>query len=280
MGSAYIGSPQYAPIAQLDRVRAFEARGSRFESWWAHLRSSPSLYRLRIVVRYPRKNTEYMRVVALRRRGLSVRDITKKVPVSKSTVSTWCKDVTLSKKQKQNLFEQWRAFTGQRLGVKANREKREREIAIVRSAAEREINILSLSSFKIAGIMLYWAEGAKTQSVAVSNSDPKIIIFMVRWFNKIFGILPEHLKSQLHIHHGNNDHKIKRYWSQLTGIPLRNFGKSFIKPRGTGHRTNVLQNGIIKIRVAGTGVEDLRYRILTMADKISRLSHQYQNMRH
>ena len=26
----------YAPIAQLDRVLAFEARGSRFESWWAH----------------------------------------------------------------------------------------------------------------------------------------------------------------------------------------------------------------------------------------------------
>ena len=26
----------FAPIAQLDRVSAFEAEGSRFESWWAH----------------------------------------------------------------------------------------------------------------------------------------------------------------------------------------------------------------------------------------------------
>jgi hypothetical protein len=99
---------------------------------------------------------------------------------------------------------------------------------------------------------------------------------MMRWLNKIFNIKPNQIKAYLHIHYGDDDKRIKKYWSKLTGIPLVNFGKSFIKPKGTGHRTNILRNGIIKIRVAGKGTENLRHRILAWSEKIYELSKKYK----
>ena len=226
------------------------------------------------MVQHPRNRYQYEKARFLRSRGLSYNKIKKELNISKSTVSLWCRDVKLSKKQKEQL-QQKRLAASEAAG-QANHDKREKEIVAVRKIAEKEIRTLSPDAFKIAGAMLYWAEGTKTSSTAISNSDPRIIEFMVCWFKTTFGITPERLKAHLHIHYGNDDTKIKKYWSQLTGIPLKNFGKSFIKPQGTGHRTNILPNGIIKIRVRGIGTENLRHRILAWSEKIHELSQQYK----
>ena len=207
----------------------------------------------------------------LRKKGLGYRGISRELGISKSTVSLWCADISLSAAQKRILKKRsWEMFY--KLGAKANKEKRDKEITIICEGAGKEIKGLSNESFKVAGTMLYWAEGGKTQSTSISNSDPRIITLMVSWFRKIFKIKPTQLNAHLHIHYGNDELKIKRYWSKLTKIPLENFGKSFVKPKGTGHRTNILPNGVIRIRVAGKGSEDLRHRILAWADKIHILS--------
>lgn len=158
-----------------------------------------------------------------------------------------------------------------KLGALANKIKREKEVEEIKKIAREEICNLSQEAFVVAGAMLYWAEGVKTNGTAVVNSDPRIIKFMIRWWSTMFNIKPDRIKAHLHIHYGNDDKKIKKFWAKLTGIPLENFGKSFIKPKGTGHRTNILPNGIIKVRVAGKGSEDLRHRIITWAEKICEL---------
>ena len=224
------------------------------------------------MVQNPRKRYEYEKARFLRKQGLSYNEIKQKLELSKSTISLWCRDVILSKRQKQRLWHNW--LTSPKLGGLANHERREQEILEIKRAARNEIQKLNGETFRVAGIMLYWAEGTKTQSTAISNSDPRIIKLMVGWFKKVFNIAPIQLKAHLHIHYGNDEKKIKKYWSQLTGIPLKNFGKSFIKPAGTGHRTNILPNGIIKIRVSGIGSENLRHRILAWSEKVYDLSQQ------
>lgn len=159
-----------------------------------------------------------------------------------------------------------------KLGAQANHEKREREVAVIRKDAKEEVPRLTHETFRAAGAMIYWAEGSKRKSTSVSNSDPRIILLMVRWWRTMFDIKPQQLNAHLHIHYGNDERHIKRYWSKLTGVPLKNFGKSFVKPKGTGHRKNILPNGIIRLRVIGANTENLRHRILAWAEQVYELS--------
>lgn len=147
-----------------------------------------------------------------------------------------------------------------------------KEIDKITQDALREIKAFDADSFKIAGAMIYWAEGAKTQGTSITNSDSKLIEFMVKWFKVVLHIPPTRLTAYLHIHYGDDEKRIKTFWSKTTGIPIENFRKSFIKPRGTGHRTHILPNGIIKIRVNGIGSEDVRYKILAWLEKLYILS--------
>lgn len=222
------------------------------------------------MVQNPRKRYHYKKARFLRSRGFSYNHIRTELNVSKSSISLWCRNIKLSKKYLRLLEN--RSKKNIQRGTSANKIKREREIEDIKQFAKQEIRKLPKDAYKIAGTMLYWAEGAKTQSTAMSNADPRMITFMVGWFRTIFNIHPHQLKAHLHIHYGNDERKIKRYWSALTGIPLINFGKSFIKPRGTGHRTNILPNSVIKIRVRGAGTENLRHRILAWTEKIHELS--------
>lgn len=220
------------------------------------------------MVRKPKNVNLYNRVRVLRKGGISYRTISQECNTSKSNVSLWCKDIKLSDKQYKKLAgnRSW-VMT---LGPKYNHERREREINEIIESAKNEVQDVSNQSFWIAGAVLYWAEGAKTSGLSITNSDPRVILFMIRWFENIFGInIKERARLHLHIHQGNDEEKIKKYWSQLTGIPLTSFCKSFIKPKGTGHRTKVLPNGIIRLTIAGSGAENNRHKIMAWIEKIS-----------
>lgn len=82
---------------------------------------------------------------------------------------------------------------------------------------------------------------------------------MVKWFERIFGITPQNLRASLNIYPQQNELAIKQFWSKLTGIPLENFGKSFVKPLSKNYKKNNLYYGTIKIMVLrGT---DMRHRV-------------------
>jgi len=72
---------------------------------------------------------------------------------------------------------------------------------------------------------------------------------MVRWLNKIFKIKPQQLTARLNIYPQQNEKKIKIFWSNLTDIPLKNFGKSYIKPNNKHYRKNILYHGTIRIEI-------------------------------
>ncbi len=145
-------------------------------------------------------------------------------------------------------------------GPQCQKERRKKEIAKIIEEAEKEIQLpLSFETYRLLGAFLYWAEGNKTKGFEITNSDPDFVLFMVRWFKKIFGIPSQNLKVHLNIYPQQNELELKRFWSQLTGIPLENFGKSFIKPPNKGYKKNNLYYGTIKIRVLkGT---DFRHQV-------------------
>mgnify|MGYP001558738902 CR=1 FL=1 len=198
------------------------------------------------------------RAIHLRKRGLSYNEIRRHVPVAKSTLSLWLKGVRLSEEHRKRLYTKQISILSR--GPKSQKERREREITTIIQAAEDEIILpLSLDAWRLAGAAIYWSEGSKTNDFEVTNSDPYLILFLVRWLEKIFDIKPETLSARLNIYPQQNEYKIKKFWSELTGIPFKNFGKSFIKPPTKGYKKNNLYYGTIKIRVPrGT---DMRHRV-------------------
>jgi len=199
-----------------------------------------------------------LKAIELRKKGLSYGEIKKNVNVAKSTLSLWLKTVPLTPEQRK------RFYTARILnlvrGRSSQRERRKREIAKIIGEAKKEIQLpLSLETYQLLGAVLYWAEGKKTKHFAITNSDPHFVIFMVRWFKKIFGVNPQDLKAQLNIYPQQNELELKKFWSQLTDIPLENFGKSFVKPPNKGYKKNNLYYGTIEVRVPkGT---DMRHRV-------------------
>jgi len=217
------------------------------------------------------KNWEKKELVRdLRGQGLSYKEIRQKTPftISKSTVSNWCKDIELSEKQKDRLDKLFKdgSYRGRLLGPKATQARRAKEIQAIKENGRREIGPLNENEFKLTGLMLYWAEGAKSRCVDITNSDPLLIKFMIDWLRVVCKVPDAKFRACLHLHSGQNEEEIKKYWSKITNIPVSQFGKSYIKEEGSGYRKNILYNGTIKVRVCNG---NLLHRILGLIEGVT-----------
>jgi len=94
---------------------------------------------------------------------------------------------------------------------------------------EKEVGKISLRDKFITGISLYFAEGSKgDKNVSFSNSDPKAIKFMVKWLREFCKVPQEKFRGTLYLHDNLNEKQAKEFWLELTGIPLRQFTKTYI----------------------------------------------------
>ncbi len=76
---------------------------------------------------------------------------------------------------------------------------------------------------RIAGLMLYWAEGAKGRhSVDLANADPKVISVFLRFLREVCGVAELRLRVYLFIYEGQDPEPIRQYWSRLTRFLLSN----------------------------------------------------------
>ena len=185
---------------------------------------------------------------AMRKKGASLKDMAVAIGTSKSTVRLWTKDVVLSPEAKKRLY------TSQMLkmtrGANNQRERRLKEIREIIEKAKTEINQpIGDVSFKLLGAMTYWAEGAKYGQMAIINSDPLLIKFMVEWMRKVFNVQYGDMKIHLNIYPQQNETEMKDFWSAITNIPLSNFGKSFIKPVNKNYKKNTLYYGTAHVRL-------------------------------
>ena len=200
-------------------------------------------------------------VRVLRKKGLSYKEIRAKMPVAKSTMSGWCRDILLSKKQISRLqkLKKIGSYRAGLIGAKVNQEKRSQEINLIKQIAKSQAAVLINDKLWISGLMLYWAEGHKSNTVGVSNSNPDIMKIMMEWFRIYCNVDNSRFKPYLHLHSGQNEDKMKTYWSKIINLPKKQFGKSYIKKEGTGHRKNILYNGTLRVDICNL---NLLYKIL------------------
>lgn len=200
------------------------------------------------------KTEEKEKAIKLRRRGFSYSEILEKVPVAKSTLSLWLRDVGLSKRHKQRLTKKKLAAA-----LKGAHAKRNYRIAIteaIKNRAKSEMGKLSKRELWLVGTALYWAEGTKEKNkstgVKFSNSDPRMIKLFLKWLRKVCKIASENIYCEIYLHRTAIDRQkeIQNYWIKTTNFPLSQFQKIIWKKHNLSpKRKNVGKNYYGQLRI-------------------------------
>src|SRR4030042_3816176 len=166
-----------------------------------------------------------------RKEGLSCMQIAAKLKISDSVARYWLAKQNI---KKRSISE---AITNIYI-TKFNK----KTFHLKNNFSERDINL------KIAGIMLYWGEGAKTGgTIKFVNSDPEMVVLFLNFLRKICGISEERLKILIHIYPDHNENKLKKFWSEITSVPLKQFYKSHIHQGRVGTYKNKSRYGTVAV---------------------------------
>lgn len=181
------------------------------------------------------KTLEKNKARKLRQKGKSINEIAKKLNIAKSTISFWCRDIQLGLKQIERLAKRQESgsYKGRMKFLERIRKERIKEVALLQKQGIKEIGKLNKRDLFISGIAMYWSEGYTYSSgdqVGFTNSDPKMILFILKWFKEICKIPIDRLTLQVKINkiHRNRVKKVENYWSKITGIPLTQFNKTVL----------------------------------------------------
>lgn len=195
------------------------------------------------------------KAINYRKEGYSYNIISEKLSLSKSTVSYWLKDIDYKPNEKVliRIKENLKKFTlyNQQKGLQRLKEREE----IKRKAAEKIKNV-SKRELWFIGSALYLAEGnKKNKEIRITNSDPRVIKLVIRWFRNICKVKPENIKAVVHIYPNNNEKQSIKYWSNITGIPKKQFSKTQIDRRIKKSRLKfgMFPFGTIHLRVKRSG---------------------------
>ena len=201
------------------------------------------------------KSEEKMAAIALRKEGGSIKEIARKLQVAQASVSVWVRDVELTSEQRSML-------TARGFSVDAVEKRRINRIASTRKRhqkimeeAAKDIRALSRRDLWLIGVALYWGEGGKTNqgSARLSNSDPHVILIMMRFFKEICRVPGEKFRGHVHTFSHLNTTKAENYWAEISGIPKEQFYKSYVKKSAASKdKRETLPYGTFQIYVSDT----------------------------
>ena len=169
------------------------------------------------------------KALKLRKQEMSYSQIKKKLKVSKSTLSLWLRNYPLSKRRIRELRD-WNEQKIERCR-ETKRKKKEKRLKLYYQEQKKIIFPLNKRESYIAGLFLYWGEGAKTGNaqLTISNSDPSIIQFFIKWLNRALEVPKEKLKFRLQLYKDMDIDKEMQFWSEALRIPLSQFRLPYIK---------------------------------------------------
>lgn len=177
------------------------------------------------------------------------RELNKKVP--KSTLTYWCKDVELpdgyfSKIKRLNKLN---LEVGRSLAWLKNRKYRERYLESIRKANKPLVKLLNNRNIaKLVLAALYLGEGKKKGGFSLGNSNPEIIKLFLGLLDKVFGLDISKIRCTVQCRADQNINKLEGYWSNISGVPRKQFYKARVDPRTVGKPTkNTDYKGVLRI---------------------------------
>jgi hypothetical protein len=176
---------------------------------------------------------------ALRAQNRTIANIAKTLGVSKSSVSLWVRDVPVTPSP--------RRYGPHRRPHPAH-EAKLRQIEELNRQGSFRIGKLRDKAFLVAGVALYAGEGSKTDGeVRFSNSDPNMVRLFCAWLRHFFDVDESRLRGRLYLHEGLDLSRSKAFWSNLTGIPRKQFHKVYRAVPDPSIRRNKHEHGCFSV---------------------------------
>jgi len=212
------------------------------------------------------------KAIELRIQGKSFSEIRSVIPnLSKSTLSGWLKNVKLTKGQEKRLRKHLKEVTYNARAKTAWTKKQERQERIKKALqeAKKELPSFLNNPLFLIGLSLYWAEGSKTEEhIQFSNSDPRLIKIMMRWFREICKVSEEKIRIHIYIHKIYRNESCEEFWAKTTGIAVSRFGKTTYKPTPHKVKKNLDYKGVCRIDINNV---NLFRRIMGWQQGVSKL---------
>lgn len=187
------------------------------------------------------------KAIALRKRGFSLKEISEKLAISKSTASDWLSSIELSPSAQKRLAR--KQILGQYKTILLKRKFREEQKTLAQSVALNELSSLTISKelLKLCCTFMWWCEGNKdTKVVRFTSSDVTLVNNFLYTFRSGFALDESKFRALVHLHPYHDDAAQKKFWSHVTNIPLKQFYASF-KKENTGKRIHIDYAGCIAI---------------------------------
>jgi len=188
--------------------------------------------------------------------GISSREITNKLCVSRSTVRRWLRGIILD-------------------SDKAHAIKVKGGDSIRQSALKTRIEFQNIGREKaknpdplyVAGIMLYWGEGTKSRcQLAFTNSEPQMHRIFLKFLNKFYPRCLRKITVSIHCYddkHSKED--IEDYWLRELSLTKEHLRKTIINkvPKNSlSKRIGFLPYGVCKLRVSDFSILQEMYGAL------------------
>lgn len=189
----------------------------------------------------------------LREKGYVYAQISKELGVPKSTVYSWVAHIQLSENQTHMLRSYQlakRRDTITRLAEIRKARTFEQEVELrIQARNIVDDQTLTLNNKKVICAVMFWCEGGKDISSGVKfiNSDPLMISSFLKLLRECFTIEESKLRALIHLHEYHDASKQLSYWSGITGIPVTQFHKPFLKPN-TGKNIHLGYPGCVSVR--------------------------------
>lgn len=162
------------------------------------------------------KSKEKELAIKLRKEGKSVKYISKKLNVSKGSVSVWVRGIILTDEQKFNLSKN----PGRFIGAKNRSDKARKN----RLESQKEGMKIAKNKnwLHVAGCMLYWAEGAKHKnSCKLSNTDSNLLKLFIKFLLECFKVTQSNIRLHINCYTNNgvSVNEIETYWLNELSLP-------------------------------------------------------------
>lgn len=186
----------------------------------------------------------------LRKEGNSLLTISKKLNVSKGSVSRWVRDIRLSKEQLA-IMGLGRTKEAKRVWSEINRKNR-----IKFQNEGRQMMIENGPEFAF-GCAILWAEGDKSKNVvSICNTDETMLIFFVNFLKKYFDVKNNDFTISINYYdtNGLSIEQIQKYWLEKFEFNLSSLRKCTLRSKYYSGDGKKYIYGICRIRVCRTDI--------------------------
>lgn len=199
------------------------------------------------------KNEERLEARRLRTEDqLSLKVISEKLGVSKSSVSLWVRDLPLSPTRLKELCLVACTRGGDVRSTEARDVRRQYQQDGYEMAKRLQQNTLF-----VAGCMMHWSEGSKSKNMAaISNTDLDFLRLWISFVLCFFDVCKEDMVLAIHCHtnNGYTKEQIENYWLEKLCLPRSCLRATSVITKEGSFKKNKHPYGVARVNIYSTKI--------------------------